>query len=101
MAKAKPAKKAKRYRILSLDGGGIRGIMTAVWLKRLEQEMGDVQLRDRVDLIAGTSPGSILACAIAAGFPANDIIKLYQNFGNEVFPSTGSRMWSRFTRTFS
>lgn len=52
--------------ILSLDGGGIRGIVTATLLERLEQKLKakepDKSLRDYFDIIAGTSTGSIIAC---------------------------------------
>lgn len=50
-------------RVLSLDGGGVRGIMPAMWLARLEQVTGR-KVSDLFDLVAGTSTGGILACAI-------------------------------------
>jgi hypothetical protein len=74
------------YRILSLDGGGIRGLITAIWLDRLEQAL-DRPLWQHFDLVAGTSTGSILACAVAAGIDARRIIDLYSNEGRKVFPS--------------
>ncbi|MGI2903131.1 patatin-like phospholipase family protein [Tolypothrix sp. VBCCA 56010] len=73
------------YRILSLDGGGIRGLITAVWLHRLEQELG-APIRDHFNLIAGTSTGSILACGISLGKPASELIKIYKERGKEIFP---------------
>ena len=73
------------YRILSLDGGGIRGLITAVWLHRLEQELG-APLRDHFNLIAGTSTGSVLACGISLGKPAYELIKIYKERGKEIFP---------------
>ena len=95
-----PERQTKRYRILSLDGGGIRGIITAVWLDRLEQALGG-PLRQHFDLIAGTSTGGILACALARGTEAAKIVDLYRDRGREVFPDQAARLWSRITRTFS
>lgn len=80
----------KYYRILALDGGGIRGLITAVWLYRLEKELQreegrEVHIRDYFDLIAGTSTGSILACAISLGTPTEELIKIYKDRGKEIF----------------
>ncbi|MGH8528345.1 MAG: patatin-like phospholipase family protein [Nevskiales bacterium] len=74
-----------RYRILALDGGGVRGVITAVWLRRLEQELG-APIRKHFDLIAGTSTGSILACALAVGRPPAALIRLYQEKARLIFP---------------
>lgn len=88
------------YRILALDGGGIRGVMTAFWLAELEKRLGG-RLADHVDLVAGTSTGSILASAICLRIPAADIVNLYRDRGRDIFPSTAERMWNRLGRTFS
>jgi uncharacterized protein len=88
---------AKSFRILSLDGGGIRGLMTALWLTRLEEKLG-VPLRERFDLIAGTSTGAILACALASGIPASAIAELYRKRGRDIFPGAPARLWSRVER---
>src|SRR6266849_2029556 len=53
------------YRILALDGGGIRGVYTAVLLQRLSKEVPG--FLGRADLLAGTSTGGILALALAEG----------------------------------
>lgn len=89
-----------RYRILALDGGGIRGIITAHWLKNLEEMLGS-PVGDHFDLVAGTSTGSILACGVAMRIPAADIVQMYRQYGREVFPSSASRLWSRLGRTLS
>ena len=85
--------------VLSLDGGGIRGLMTAVWLAKLEELLKD-SVRDYCHILAGTSTGAILACAVASGIPAKDIVKLYQSEGRRIFPASLSRGWSRLTRVF-
>jgi len=93
------AKSTDTFRILSFDGGGIRGVMSAVWLARLEDKLKD-NAGKHVDLLAGTSTGSILACAVAVGIPAAKILDMYENRGREVFPATASRLWDRAWRTF-
>ena len=90
----------RRYRILALDGGGIRGVMTAYWLARLEKKLR-APCADHFDLVAGTSTGSILACAIAMRIPAEQIVTLYREKGRDIFTSGVERLWNRFGRTFT
>jgi patatin-like phospholipase/acyl hydrolase len=90
----------QRYRILSLDGGGIRGLITAIWLDKLETELGK-PLNQHFDLISGTSTGSILATAIGLGIPAKKIIKLYKQHGAAIFPRAIPRRLNRITRVFA
>ncbi len=74
------------YRILALDGGGIRGLYTAVLLDRLsEQGPG---FTDRADMLAGTSTGGILALGLAKGIAVKDLIALDQNNGSAIFSRT-------------
>jgi patatin-like phospholipase/acyl hydrolase len=91
---------AGNFRILCLDGGGIRGIITAIWLRELETILGG-PARDSFDLIAGTSTGSILACAVAMGKRPDEIINLYETRGQTIFPGLGGRLWSGLRRTFT
>jgi uncharacterized protein len=74
------------YRILALDGGGIRGLYTAVLLDRLSEQVP--RFTDRADLLAGTSTGGILALGLAKGIAANDLVALYQNNGSAIFSRT-------------
>lgn len=78
----------KPYRILSFDGGGIRGLVSAVLLERLEQKLGS-PLLDNIDMVAGTSTGSLIACGVAKGLDATTIKNLYLKRGIEIFP----RFW--------
>lgn len=73
----------KHFRILSLDGGGIRGVLSAMLLKRLTDLRP--RLLEQVDLIAGTSTGGILALGLAAGYPPEQLKDLYVEFGREIF----------------
>ena len=90
----------RTYRILALDGGGVRGIVTAAWLAALEDATGR-PARDHFDLIAGSSTGAILAAAVAGCRPAGDIAGLYARHAREIFPGRGARLWSRLKRVFS
>jgi patatin-like phospholipase/acyl hydrolase len=71
------------FRILSLDGGGIRGIYTAVLLERLSEQVPG--FLSRADLLAGTSTGGILALGLAKGMTPAELVALYQNNGNQIF----------------
>jgi uncharacterized protein len=73
------------FRILSLDGGGIRGIVAAKMLAAIEKEINQ-PLNEYFHLIAGTSTGSILAAAIANGHSSEDIVNLYQQKSAIIFP---------------
>ncbi len=73
------------FRILSLDGGGIRGIVAAKMLAAIEKEIKQ-PLNKYFDLIAGTSTGSILAAAIARGCSSEEIVELYRQKSSIIFP---------------
>lgn len=74
----------KRFRILALSGGGFRGLYTAKILADLEEHVG-APLGTRFDLIAGTSIGGIVALALALEIPANEMVKLFERHGEEIF----------------
>jgi Patatin-like phospholipase len=74
------------YRILALDGGGIRGLYTAVLLDRLSEQVPG--FTDRADMLAGTSTGGILALGLARRIAIKNLIALYQNNGNAIFSRT-------------
>lgn len=81
------------FRVLSLDGGGIKGTYTAAFLARLEQMSGK-RVVDHFDLIAGTSTGGIIALGLGLGVPASEILRFYVARGPEIFPliSVGDRL---------
>lgn len=74
-----------RYRILSLDGGGIRGLITAILLMRLEAERGLAGWLERADLMAGTSTGGLIALALARGLGLPAIRSLYEDKADVIF----------------
>ena len=75
------------FRILSIDGGGIRGILPAAFLAGLEERYLDGSSVARYfDLIAGTSTGGIIALGLAAGLNAAELRDLYIQRGHEIFP---------------
>lgn len=82
------------FRVLSLDGGGIRGLYTATLLQQLAvraarfHKLGVESRLDvgaQFDLIVGTSTGSILATALAAGVALEDVLNLYRNEAANIF----------------
>jgi patatin-like phospholipase/acyl hydrolase len=72
------------FRILSLDGGGIRGVFPAAFLARLEEHLQH-PIGHYFDLIAGTSTGGIIAIGLGLGLSAADILKLYVDQGPAIF----------------
>lgn len=91
---------AKPTRILSFDGGGIRGLIPAIWLRELESRLGS-PIADHVDLVAGTSTGAILAAAIGLRIPMKRVVALYRERGKQIFPGGATQLWSRASRLFS
>ena len=77
-------------RILSLDGGGVRGIIALAFLARLEDQLSQAQgspvlLCDHFDLIGGTSTGGIIATALALGYTTREIRDFYLTMGPRIF----------------
>ncbi|MDJ0732164.1 MAG: patatin-like phospholipase family protein [Crocosphaera sp.] len=76
------------FKILSLDGGGIRGVISAQILIEIEKQIKEKRnqsLAEYFDLIAGTSTGSILAAGIALGYTASELLNIYRNEGKRIF----------------
>ncbi|MEC4892063.1 MAG: patatin-like phospholipase family protein [Oscillatoria sp. PMC 1051.18] len=78
------------YRILSLDGGGVRGILAAQMLTYFEELIYPQPLHEYFDLIAGTSTGSILAAGISIGMTAKQLVELYATKTDIIFPYWGT-----------
>jgi len=73
------------YRILSIDGGGIRGIISTILLQRLSAEPSLSGWLEKVDLLAGTSTGGLLALGIAKPLNLQVIRDLYETKGEIIF----------------
>jgi hypothetical protein len=79
------------YRMLALDGGGIRGLITLGVLARLERLLADqrkdpnFRLSKFFDCIGGTSTGAIIATGLARGMSANELLTFYKDFALKVF----------------
>jgi predicted acylesterase/phospholipase RssA len=72
----------KKYLILACDGGGMRGLLTALIIERLEKETGFLS---EVNLFAGTSTGGIIALGLANGVTPGRLVALYADRGREIF----------------
>lgn len=75
------------FRILSLDGGGLKGAFTASVLATWEELTGR-RIVDHFDLIAGTSTGGILAIGLGMGLSGKQMLEFYKNKGSTIFPVT-------------
>lgn len=85
-------------RILSLDGGGIRGILTLGILERVEALLrkrssnpDEFTLSDYFDVISGTSTGAIIAAGLAIGMSVADLREMYEKLGTEIFKTSAFR----------
>lgn len=86
------------WRIAAFPGGGIKGYASALWLEALEERLG-VPIGERIGLAAGTSTGSILACAVGAKIPAVRISTLYREHGPRIFPAGLEWFFGRMRRS--
>jgi len=88
------------FKILSIDGGGLRGVVPLTILKHVEELTGK-PIWQSFDLIAGTSTGGLLASALTipkspgireAKYTLNDILNVYLNRGQEIFPPRKTKL---------
>ena len=73
-----------RFQILSLDGGGIKGLFSAALLAKLEEDL-QVNVASHFDLITGTSTGGIIALALGKGLSPQQIVDFYVRLGPKIF----------------
>ena len=91
------------FKILSIDGGGIKGAFPASLLAQVEAQIGG-SIADYFDLIVGTSTGGIIALGLGLGVPASSIAAIYAKKGKNIFPASMSfrkRSWRFFRRKYS
>ena len=84
--------KESRFQILSLDGGGIKGIFSAAVLAAIEEDLS-LDVIDHFELIAGTSTGGIIAIALGLGMKPREIVEFYVHEGPRIFPRWGGMKW--------
>ena len=87
---------ARPRRLLALDGGGIRGVLTLGVLKKIEDLVGP--LHEFFDYIAGTSTGAIIAAGLARGMSVDELTAFYRQTGPEMFQRT--RFLDRLTSLY-
>lgn len=82
-----PWPRGRPFRILSLDGGGIRGLYSASLLHQCQTQIcGERPLASCFDMIAGTSTGGIIALGLGLGYSTQDILDFYRCDGRRIFP---------------
>lgn len=91
-----------KRKILSLDGGGIKGVFAASFLETIEESTGK-RIADHFDLIAGTSTGGIIAIGLGLGMSAREISQFYIDNGPSIFnqknlPSTFNKLKNWFCK---
>jgi hypothetical protein len=80
---------ASKTRILSLDGGGVRGVVTLELMRQLEKDSG-IHFHNDFDVFAGTSTGSVIAVLLACGVSVDHILNDYQKMSSDVFSDGNS-----------
>lgn len=90
MTHAEPSRPLPR-KILTIDGGGIKGAFPASFLATVEEATGK-SIVNYFDLIVGTSTGGIIALGLAMGWPAQDLSQFYVEYGPKIFQK---RAWWR------
>jgi patatin-like phospholipase/acyl hydrolase len=100
----------KKFKILSIDGGGVRGIIPAKILQSIEEQHGK-PISDIFDMIIGTSTGALISLCLACPSPsykASDIVDIYKNESKNIFKKsilrdifTGNGLWApKYERTY-
>lgn len=75
-----------QFKILSIDGGGIKGAFPASFLAEIENALGLQSVAQCFDLIAGTSAGGILALGLGLGLSAREMARFFVELGPGIFP---------------
>ncbi len=76
---------SKTFKILSIDGGGIKGLYSSTILEHLEEKYS-CSISDHFDMLCGTSTGGLIALALSLGIPAKTVSEFYMNKGKRIFP---------------
>ena len=76
----------KTFKILSVDGGGIKGLYSSTILEHFEEKY-NCSISDHFDMLCGTSTGGLIALALSLGIPAKKISEFYKEKGGVIFPN--------------
>ena len=74
----------KPFKILCIDGGGIKGLFSAQVLAEFEEAFGTLT-SEHFDLVCGTSTGGIIALGVVGGIPMKDVVQFYMDYGPQIF----------------
>lgn len=88
---------SNRFQILSLDGGGLKGLFSAAVLAHLESDL-QINITDHFDLIVGTSTGGIIALGLGIEMKPREIVKFYVDKGPEIFPESRTNSLRHYWR---
>ena len=84
------------FRILSIDGGGLRGIVPVLVLKEIQRQLKGKPIHEMFDLIAGTSTGGLIAAGLTVSqdgsnplYTLEELENIYRSRGKEIFPLRG------------
>lgn len=89
----------KTFKILSIDGGGIKGLYSASILASFEAKTGK-RITDHFDMICGTSTGGLIAIGLANGMSAKSLEDLYMTKGSIIFPTSNNRFVRSFQNSY-
>lgn len=89
----------KRFQVLALEGGGLKGIFAAAALAEFEADFG-TKIVDHFDLISGTSTGGLIALGLAAGHSPEKLVQFYLEEGRQTFPTSGVKRLRRLRRPY-
>lgn len=81
-----------RFQILSLDGGGIKGLFSAAVLAAIEEDL-KINITDHFDMITGTSTGGIIALGLGLGMKPREMVEFYLSKGPQIFPRWLGLKW--------
>ncbi len=91
------------YRVLSIDGGGMRGYYSALYLDGLIKlakgrrfQNSEFNLTNQFDMLVGTSTGAIIACGLLNGISPEEIATFYKEYGARIFPKKMPTKWCHF-----
>lgn len=85
------------YKVLCIDGGGIRGVVPALWLREIERSLsqeGGKTIANYVNLVCGTSTGAIVAAAIAKNISMTELVATFRKNGADIF---ARNIWPHFS----